>query len=267
MADEIRLLTVARGYDPREFALIVLGGAGPLHGGPLARALGIPRIIVPLTPGVLSAFGLLVSNVEHDHAISFARSSGSVTAAELAEAYRRLEALGEADMRRDRVPADRVRVRHYADMRYLGQSYELEVELTGGDGQGQPFDDGVVQRMVEGFHQAHQRVYRQHNREGHVEFVNLRTVHYAPMPRPSLEPPPPGESWESAQISTRGVYFREIGDYQQVPVFRRERLPFDQPRSGPFIVEQADTTTVVFPFESAHVDRRGNLIVDMQPHA
>ena len=257
MADEIRLLTVARGLDPREFALIVLGGAGPLHGGPLARMLHVPRVIVPLAPGVLSAFGLLVSNIEHDHAVSFPRPASSVSAGEIGAAYRGLETLGAEDMRRDRVAPERVRLRRSADMRYLGQSYELEVELTG------EVDDGAVSRLVAGFHSMHQRVYKQHNPGQQVELVNLRTVHYAPMPRPNLTPPPPGPSWEAAQQSVRSVYFRETGKYVEAPVYRRDRLPLDAPREGPFIVEQVDTTTVVFPGETARVERQGNLIIDM----
>ena len=259
MADEIRLLTVARGYDPREFALMVLGGAGPLHGGPLARMLGIPRVIVPLAPGVLSAYGLLVSNIEHDHAMSFARPVAAVRPADLEAAFRGLEALGEEDMRRDRVAPGRFTVRRFADMRYLGQSYELGVELSG------EIDAGALGRLVGDFHGMHQRVYKQHNREAAVEFVNLRTVHVAPMPRPELTPPAPGRSWRDAQSGVRRVYFREAGGYVQVPVYRRERLPHEVVQPGPFIVEQPDTTTVVFPGESACVERHGNLILEMGP--
>src|SRR5205085_3128706 len=142
--------------------------------------LGIPRVIVPLTPGVLSAFGLLVANIEHDHASSYTRSTAAADPDEIDRAFRGLDRLGRQDMQRDRVPPGQVRLRRFADMRYLGQSYELEVELIG------ELDAGVVPRLVEGFHQAHQRTYRQNNPQGQVEIVNLRTVHYAPMPRPSL---------------------------------------------------------------------------------
>jgi N-methylhydantoinase A len=145
-------------------------------------------------------------------------------------------------------------------MRYLGQSYELEVELEG------ELDGGAIGRLVAGFHRAHQRVYKQHNPDQAVEIVNLRTVHYAPMPRPDLAPPPPGKSWEAAQQGVRSVYFRESGGYVEAPVYRRDRLPVETPRGGPFIVEQADTTTVVFPGETARVERQGNLMIEMGPH-
>jgi N-methylhydantoinase A len=257
MADEIRLLTVRRGYDPREFALLVLGGAGPLHGGPLARMLGIPRLIVPLAPGVLSAFGLLVSDIEHDNAISFRHSAATTAIADLAEAFDRLDRMGRADMQRDRVDPARIGVRHYADMRYVGQSYELEVELAGA------LDDAALARLTAGFHEAHQRVYHQHNPEAHVELINLRCVHHAAVPKLRPQPPLPGASWEAAQTGTRSVYLRETGGYVEVPIFRRDRLPIAARRNGPFIVEQIDSTTVIFPGESAVVEPNGNLLVDM----
>lgn len=260
MADEIRLLTVARGLDPREFALTVLGGAGPLHGGPLARMLGIPRVIVPLTPGVLSAFGLLVSNIEHDHAMSFARPFASVDQGELKLSFKSLEDLGEAAMLRDQVMLERVKVSRFADMRYMGQSYELEVEFIGS------IDDGALARLAEEFHMTHQRVYKQHNKIAPIEFVNLRTVHYTPVPRPNLEPPKSGKSWTDAKTGMRRVYFREVGGYVETPVFRRDLLPHEITHKGPFIVEQSDTTTVVFPGENARVEPHGNMILDMSSY-
>jgi N-methylhydantoinase A len=261
MADEIRLLTVKRGFDPREFALVMLGGAGPLHGGPLARALGIPRVIVPLAPGVLSAFGLLVSDIEHDHAMAFARPAPEVTPDQLAAAFASLDARGAIDLRRDRVDPAQAGVRRYADMRYIGQSYELEVELAGS------FDDGAVTRLVRDFHAVHQRIYKQHNEASLVEFVNLRAVFYVAKPKPAFEPPPAGRSWEAAQADMRRVWFEQAGDYVETPVFDRLALPHGTPRAGPFILEQVDSTTVVFPGETARVQPHGNLVIEMPRHA
>jgi N-methylhydantoinase A/oxoprolinase/acetone carboxylase beta subunit len=257
MADEIRLLTIARGYDPRAFALIVLGGAGPLHGSPLARMLGIPRVIVPFAPGVLSAFGLLVSDIEHDHSVSFRRRAAQVTPAALRDAFDRLDRMGEDQMRREQASADAVGVRRYAEMRYVGQSYELEVEIAG------PLNTALVPRLVEDFHEAHERVYRQRNETAEVEFVNLRSVHFARVPRVRLEPPKPGLSWQEAQRGSRAVYLGEAGAYVDIPVYRRDSLPIGVANDGPFIVEQPDSTTVVMPGETAHVEPHGNLIVDM----
>lgn len=257
MADEIRLLTIARGYDPREFALIVLGGAGPLHGSALAHALGIPRVIVPFAPGVLSAFGLLVSDIEHDHTLTFRHPATGLSAATLAQAFAQLDEMGAAEMRKEAVSRDKVSVRRYAEMRYVGQSYELEIPIEG------DITEDLIGRLVADFHEVHERIYRQRNETAEVEFINLRTVHFTAVPKIRLDAPKSGPSWEAAQTGTRAVYLAEAGRMVDVPVFRRDKLPIDRKREGPFIVEQLDSTTVVFPGETAFVEPNGNIILDM----
>jgi N-methylhydantoinase A len=257
MADEIRLLTIARGYDPREFALIVLGGAGPLHGSALARALRIPRVIVPFAPGVLSAFGLLVSDIEHDHSASFRRPAAGLPIAELAEAFDRLDRAGRARMRQEKIAEERIGLRRYAEMRYVGQSYELEIPIT------EPLDERLIESLIAAFHEHHERVYRQRNPAAAVEFVNLRTVHFATVPKVRLEPPKPGPSWDKAQHGTRSVYLGDLDRYADLPVYRRDLLPIGVPQPGPFIVEQLDSTTVVLPGETATVEPNGNIIMEM----
>jgi N-methylhydantoinase A/oxoprolinase/acetone carboxylase beta subunit len=259
MADEIRLLTVARGYDPREFSLVMLGGAGPLHGGSLARMLRIPRVIIPFAPGVLSAFGLLVSDVEHDNAASFRRPAVPETLAELGRTLAELDRAGREDMARDKIDPGRVGVRRYAEMRYVGQSYELEVPVEG------EIDERTIASLTDSFQEVHERVYRQRN-PGAIEFVNLRTVHFAAAPKLVLDPPKPGPSWEAAQTGTRKLYIAEAGAYVDTPVFHRAKLPVGTPRKGPFIVEQIDSTAVVFPGETAKVEENGNIILDMPGH-
>jgi N-methylhydantoinase A/oxoprolinase/acetone carboxylase beta subunit len=261
MADEIRLLTVARGYDPREFSLVMLGGAGPLHGGSLARMLRIPRVIIPFAPGVLSAFGLLVSDVEHDNAASFRRPATADTLSDLGETLAGLDRVGLADMARDRIDPARVGVRRYAEMRYVGQSYELEVPIEDG------IDEGTIAGLVATFQEVHERVYRQRNERAAVEFVNLRTVHFAAAPKLTLDPPKGGASWEAAQTGTRPIYLAEAASTVEAPVFQREALPIEAPRAGPFIVEQLDSTVVVFAGETARVEPHGNMILDMPTHA
>ncbi len=257
MADEIRLLTIARGYDPRDFTLIVLGGAGPLHGSALARMLGIPRVIVPFAPGVLSAFGLLVSDIEHDHSLTFRRRVNAVTIAELREAFEQLDRGGAEHIRREAMSGAKVGVRRYAEMRYVGQSYELELPIDLDRG------EALIAQLVQEFHEAHQRVYRQRNDSAEVEFVNLRSVHFVTVPKVTLNPPKPGPSWEKAQRGVRSVYIDQASQYVDIPIFRRDRLPIGVKQAGPFIVEQIDSTTVVLPGEEVHVEPNGNLIIAM----
>ncbi|HEY7490910.1 MAG TPA: hydantoinase/oxoprolinase family protein [Candidatus Tectomicrobia bacterium] len=255
MADEIRLVSVRRGYDPRQFALVLLGGAGPVHGGRLAHMLAIPTTVVPVAPGVLSAFGLVVASIEHDHTRTFASKADEVDLGRLHALFVELEQLGQEKMRRDRVPLQAIQVAHYADLRYVGQSYELEVGL--------PLTPGPasIARAVADFHGLHRQVYG-HSRPMHaVEFVNIRTVHSAPLPPPRLAPGLTRGSLAAARHGSRPAYFDEYQAYCDTPVYARRCLPTGARLCGPAIIEQPDTTTVVYPGQHCQVDMAGNLLI------
>ncbi len=258
MGDEVRLVSVRRGYDPRRFALVLLGGAGPVHGGRLARMLGIPAVIVPQAPGILCAFGLLVAAVEHEHGRTFTTRSDGADRQRLEAVFADLDRLGREKMARDRVPESAVRVSRFADLRYAGQSYELEVPLPeslGADG---------LERAVAEFHATHERIYG-HARPGHpVEVVNVRTVHATLPPPVALAPPPEGGSLARALEATRPAWFEELSGWRDTPVYRRDRLPIDEPVEGPAIVEQPDTTTVVYPGQVCRVEASGNMRITVR---
>lgn len=253
MADQIRLMTVQRGDDPRQFTLVVLGGAGPVHGVALAEELGIPEVLVPEAPGVLSAFGLLAAAIEHHHAQTL---PGLVEAADLSAVNALLAALdeaGRARMQEESVPLDEVRVAYAADMRYVGQAYELTVPIRAPIGHE---DLGPIQVA---FHATHERVYGYHRTAQLVEFVNFRAVHTYPLPRPRLRPPVrSGRSLADAEKGVRPAYFAPAG-FVPTPIFDRTRLPLGARVPGPAIVEQPDTTTVIPPGYAAFVEESGNL--------
>jgi N-methylhydantoinase A len=255
MADEVRLVSVRRGYDARQFALLLLGGAGPVHGGRLLRLLSIPLAVVPAAPGVLSAFGLLVANIEHDHTRTFAAKAEEVHVPHLEALFAELEQLGQDKIQRDRVPPEVVRVARAADLRYVGQSYELEVALP------LPLTAASIQQAVADFHTAHQQVYGHSRPTQAVEFVNIRSVHSAPLPRPHLLPGATSTRLEDACKGSRPAYFDEYQAYQDTPVYARAQLPVDVEFVGPAIIEQPDTTTVVYPEQRCRVDAAGNLLI------
>jgi N-methylhydantoinase A len=257
MADEVRRVSVQRGYDPRQFALLPLGGGGPVHAGVIAAELGMPRIVVPETPGVLSAFGLLVAAIEHDQAETYAVRADQVDAADLARRLARLDARGGEKMRRDGVDPGQVVRRAYGDMRYVGQSYELAVELPSGAGE-------PVAKAVAAFHALHHALYGHSAPEAPVEFVNLRTVHSHALPRPRLERP---SARPGAARRSRKAFFPSLGRFTETPVHDRRDLAAGQTIAGPAIVEQADTTLVVYPGQRAHVEAGGSIIVEVNAHA
>lgn len=254
MADEIGLVSVKRGYDPRQFTLVLFGGGGPVNGWAVAEDLGIHRLLVPFAPGALSAFGLLVSRVEYDDVLTFKTPAEKADPALLEEAFRRLETTGIERMVKDGMrPADVVCQRS-ADMRYIGQSYELEVPISAA------VDLAAVEQANARFRQRHERVYGHASAEAAVEFVNLRTVHACP-----LDP----VDWRGAAVPVTGpgtaarkCYFEQRGGFVDTPVFPRDALGEGQVLVGPAVVHQSDSTTVVGPGFGCRVDPWGNLLLE-----
>ena len=253
MADQIRLVTIKRGDDPRRFALVVLGGAGPVHGVALAEEMGMPEVIVPEAPGVLAAFGLLSAAVEHHHARTLQGPVDTIDLAAVNACLDALDAAGRARMREESVPAAAVQVAWSADMRYVGQAYELEVPI------GAPLTRDALERVTAAFHAVHERVYGYARAGQAVEFVNFRAVHRHPRPRPAVRPPAAAAgSVEQALVGERRAYFPPDG-FVATPILDRARLPAGGRVAGPAIIEQADTTTVIPPGWAARLEDSGNL--------
>ncbi|MBI2205254.1 MAG: hydantoinase/oxoprolinase family protein [Candidatus Rokubacteria bacterium] len=262
MADQIRLVTIKRGYDPRQFALVVLGGAGPVHGVPLADEMGMAEVVVPEAPGVLAAFGLLAASIEHHHARTLSARADALDLAAVNGCLAELDGMGRARMREEGVPAGEVRVQYAADLRYVGQSYELEVPATA------PVTMERVGEIVRAFHAVHERVYGYAREQQPVEFINFRAVHTFPLPGGPRHGPPdpptlagpgmnPGPARVAeARIGERPAYF---GAFMPTAIYDRPRLPGGARVDGPAIVEQVDTTTVIPPGYCAIVDTSSNL--------
>jgi N-methylhydantoinase A/oxoprolinase/acetone carboxylase beta subunit len=252
MARAIRSRTIEKGHDPREFALVAFGGAGPLHAAEVADSLEIPEVLVPPYPGITSAGGLLTSDLKYDQMRTVFQLQGSVDAARL---NRELDGL-EADLRglldRDGVPSDDVRVVRALDCRYVGQGYELRVTL--GDA---PFSESALEQ----FHVLHEREYGSAYSDP-VEIVNARVT--AVGKRPSLDELPVTSGTLAAALVGEGEgHFRVGGELQalQTRFYDRRLLPLGEWFDGPAVVFHPDTTTVVPPRWRARADRSGNLIL------
>lgn len=259
IADQIRLVSLKRGYDPRGFVLLAGGGAGPIHAGLLAQRLSIPWVLVPAAPGALAAYGLLVADVEHEKSrtlvMRWSESSEDVSALETA--FRELTRQCYREMEKDGVREETVRVRRSADMRYAGQSNEIEVPVEGEVGL------PVLGRAIEEFQHLHERLYGHRKTGVLVEFVNLRVVAAYTPPAISFRGTLARGALEEALTGVREVY---LGRRMEARVYDRPRLPVCPPGcahliEGPAIVEQPDTTTVVYPGQRCFVDEAGNLLI------
>jgi N-methylhydantoinase A len=256
MADAIRLATVKRGYDTRDFSLMLFGGAGPVNGAALADQLGMTRCLVPVAPGVLSAVGLLVSDVEYDNVRTFLSPLANTDYATAARLVRELESTGRDQMIEDGYDPDACSVRWSADMRYVGQSSELEIPIS------VPLGPEQIETSAVEFARTYERVYGYAPSGGAMEFVNLRSVHvHSPqidviqrLMRPSAR---------STSKDARVVRECHFGDGPvQTPVLRREDLTTGFTAAGPAIIQQDDTTIVVYPRWRVRVDGVGNLIME-----
>jgi N-methylhydantoinase A len=261
MADQIRLMTIQRGHDPRGFTLVLLGGAGPVHGVALAEELGLGDVLVPEAPGVLSALGLLAAAVEHEHTRTQPSVVGAADLDAVNALLRELDAAGRARMREEAAPAAAVEVAYSADMRYVGQAYELVVPIPA------PLAPADLAAAQVAFHAVHERVYGYARAGQPVEFVNFRAVHTYRLPAPRIQPTARARgALGEARAGERRTHFAPSG-FVATPVYARARLPAGARLPGPAIVEQADTTTVIPPGWAAAMEESGNLRIRRAPAA
>ena len=256
MIKGIRVVSVAKGYDPREFTLVTFGGAGPLHAAELASELNIPKVLVPIAPGVTSALGLLMADLRHDLVRTVLLSSAEAKPSDLGEVYSGLEAEALAQMGREGVSLAEVSLVRTADARYLGQGYELEVPVSGGN-----VTESELAALYGRFHDAHTRAYGFALHDSPLEIVNLRTTAIVTLPQPTLERVDlAGETNPARALrESRDVVFQNI--HHSTSVYDRALLLAGDSIEGPAIIEQFDSTTAVWPRQSANVDQYGNLFL------
>jgi len=260
MANAIRSRTVQKGIDPRGYALVAFGGAGPLHGAEVARELGIREVIVPPHPGITSAMGLLTSDIKVDALRTAFQSSTSLDLARISADIAAMEAEIAARFAADGIVREARQTARAADMRYAGQGYELRVPLDPG-----AVDRAMIERALARFHAAHRAEYGHAFEGAPVEIVNLRVVGIGVRPKPADPAPPRGGSLAAATVATAEVVFAADGRpaRRATPVLARERLPVGEAIAGPAIVVQTDSTTVVPPDCTLLADSGGNLVITL----
>ena len=258
MANAIRSRTVEKGLDPRDFCLVAFGGAGPLHGADVAALLGIPEVLVPPAPGICSAMGLMTTDLKYDTVRTVFARSDRLDPAELADDFAVMQADLEAQVAADGIAISAATFVRAADVRYVGQGYELRVEVPDGR-----LSDMVLERIVARFHQRHAAEYGHGFPDKPVELVNVRLTATAPHPQLAGVPAPSGGSLAQALLHRAPCLFRADGGLRafDTPRYARALLPLDTSIPGPAIVLQTDSTTVVPPGASFIAGRDGNLFI------
>jgi N-methylhydantoinase A len=248
MAQALRIVSVERGHDPREFSLIAFGGAGPVHGVALAEELAIPEVIIPPAPGAFSALGLVATDLKRDYARTLYADLGQVDPGRVAEAFAAMEAAGAAMLEAAQVPAERRALPRFADVRYRRQAYELTL----------PVEDGAITRetlgrLAESFHEKHEQTYGHANPREAVQLVNLRLTAIGKLPGLKLAQP---SDPSCARVRRRDVWFAATG-FAPADVHWRNGLATGTTISGPAIIEALDSTTVIPPGWTSRIDDLG----------
>lgn len=254
MAGALRLVSLSRGYDPRDFTLFAFGGAGPLHAAALARELGVPQVLVPARPGITNAFGCLVADLRHDYVNTINAALADVDMDEVGRIFASQIAQGRRMIAREQQTVKEIIVLHTADLQFQGQSHLLTIDV--------PDADITREAMQHAFEQAYWRRFAVQLPEIRAVLVNLHTavIGRREVLDPGLLLPLKEQAVTlgGAQTGMRAVWF---DGWHETPVYQRERLPGGVELQGPAIIEQLDTTVAIPPQTCATVDRTGNLLL------
>lgn len=253
MSDAVSLISVRRGYDPRDFALVAFGGAGPLHGAHLAKDMDIPTVIIPPHPGVAAAMGCLLVDVRHDISRTYVKKVEDASIEELENEFITMKKEAEELLEEEGIGENTSTFMRYVDLRYKGQWRSLAV----------PASDKLesLDEMLEAFHHEHEREFSFSDRNQSVEIYGLRVTAIGTVPKPEFPKYGPSGNLEEAEKEVRDVYFD--GKFVPTKVYNREKIPVLSVIQGPAIIDQLDTTTVIPPGFAAKVDVYKNIIISV----
>ncbi len=258
MARAIRVISVQRGYDPRDYTLVAFGGAGPLHAARLARELEISRILVPRTPDILCAAGLLLTDLRADFAATRLVPLGPESLPVIAEAFETLRAQAEHWFQAEGIAPAACRINRSIDMRYAGQNYEIAVPVPEG-----PIGPVTLDALTAGFSASHQRLYGFTADEDPIQLVTYRVEAVGLVPKATIATHPDAEPDPAPALAgRRNVWLPEAAGFVDCPIYDRALLAAGNRINGPAVVEQMDATTLLLPGMQARVDSTLNLILE-----
>ena len=259
MARAIRVISVQRGHDPRDYILVAFGGAGPLHAARLAAELDIRRVLVPRNPGILCAMGLLLADLRADFAATRLLALSSEVIDEVEHIVTDLRRRCVAWFVDRGIEANARRIALSVDMRYAGQNYELSVPLSA-----DPVTPATIDGLAVGFAAAHERLYGFVAEDEPMQLVTFRAEATGIVPKADIQPAAyAGCDPRAAEFGRRDVWLREAGAFVSCPLYDREKLAAGNRIEGPAIVEQMDATTLIVPGAAATVDPYLNLMLEL----
>jgi N-methylhydantoinase A len=258
MAGAIRMVSLARGHDPRDFALLAYGGAGPLHASALARELGIPKVLIPARPGITNAIGCVTADLRHDYVNTVNVPLADLDVAHARSILQTQIETGVATLAEEAIEVERIELLHAAEMQFQGQTHLLSVPL--------PSPELTVEQLQELFERAYWERFAVELPEIRAVLVNLHTAVVGKrraMPLRALAGTAQAASLGQAQTGERPVWFEQ--GWRDTPIYDRARLPLDAQIEGPAVLAQLDATTLIEPGDAASLDGLGNLVIEVRP--
>ena len=259
MVRAIRVVSVEKGYDPREFTLMAFGGAGPLHACEVARDMGISTVLVPSAPGTLCSVGLLMADTQFDLSRTNIMPATEEYVGAANKIFKKLIKEGDRLLDKENVPAEKRKYKASIDCRYEGQNYEIRIDVN------ECFDADSLGEMKEAFNKAHERSYGYCDPNKGMQMVNFRLSAVGDIIKPSLKKESEvSDETKPLAVSYRNVKFDRHEDWIETSVYDRSDIRPGMRVKGPAIIEQMDSTTVIPPEWTAYADGFGNLIMNFQ---
>ncbi|MGV3465009.1 MAG: hydantoinase/oxoprolinase family protein, partial [Heyndrickxia sp.] len=256
MLNALKLISVRKGYNPREFTLVAFGGGGSMHAAALAKELGVKKVVVPVASPVFSAWGMLMTDLRHDYIQTQIKRLSEVDVGVLNQNWINLECKAYAQFEQEDVQKESVLFTRFLDMRYLGQEHTVKVPVPNGD-----WNEETLLEIIERFHQLHEKNYSFKLENAQTEIVNMHLTAFGQVQKPSLEKKFITSNLREALKEVRPVYFEGKG-WIDTNIYDRDSIPTMQRIEGPAIVEEKASVTVIYDGQSLQVDEYGNLIID-----
>ncbi len=260
MASGIREVSIERGFDPRDFPLVVAGGAGPVHAGMIALELEIPVIIIPKESSIFCAAGMLLSDLKHDYVRSYHSLVSETKMERVRSLFEEMEAEGRGVLEREGIRPEKMAFQYFVDLRYVGQYHEVRVSCMREEIVGEGIDS-----ISNRFHRAHDRLYGYCLKEAELELVNLRLTCIGETEKPTFqEGPYQGEDCSHLIKGKRPIYLPTMGEFKEAEVYDGMKMAFGNKVKGPAIVEQVNTTLFVPPQFDVICDGYGSYTMYLQ---
>ena len=261
MVDAIRVVSVERGIDPRHYSLVSGGGAGNIHAGMLGSTLGMKQVLIPRYSGVFCSFGMIVSDVRHDHLKAFTANTEKFDLAAVNEVIAELEKKAIDEMVEEGYPEGEVILKRFADAKYPAQIHELTVDVPSD----KVLDEADIKILENSFHDLHEQMFTYSVRESSVDIFHWRVVAYRSVKEPNSQIMDlSSDAIEVARKGKRDVYFGDINDYRSTQIYDGSKIRHGMVIKGPAVVEETTTTIVIFPGQNLTVNRFGDFVLNLE---